>query len=204
MDRVLAKRKGIGTEMLDPGGGLDIECLVAQRLQQLSVTFKMGIGSTIAACVVGCKQRIGSQEPHLAEIGSLLQRRQQRAEAEVVAGSSVASNNASGNGLIGFGAGPRGVDVLLAKTPSALARCGFRVEEAIAAFLAGSALLAVLDCIAREMSSGTGGAFNHRMIASNPGRNCVFSSDVHSSSIPQACPIAVQSRRPLRIGGSFR
>lgn len=67
--------------------------------------------------------------------------------------SAVASNNGSGNGLIGFGAGPRCADVLRAKTPSAASRFGFLVEETGAVFLTASILLIWVYCFAGGASS---------------------------------------------------
>mgnify|MGYP003352234031 CR=1 FL=1 len=45
-----------------------------------------------------------------------------------------------GKGLIAFGAGPRCVDADRVKAPSVAAHCGFLVEDAEAAFLAGAIL----------------------------------------------------------------
>ena len=87
---------------------------------------------------------------------------------------------------------------------SSLRAAVFLVEEAAIVFLTRVPLLVRVDSFAGGASSVAGGAFGHRMIASSAGRNCFFSSAVISSAISHASPIAVQSRRPFRIGGGLR
>lgn len=91
-----------------------------------------------------------------------------------------------GKGLIAFGAGPRCVDADRAKAPSVAAHCGFLVEDAEAAFLAGAILPELTVDFGGRRSSAVGGAPSQRMIASKPGRSCFFSSAVSWASIPRA------------------
>lgn len=91
-----------------------------------------------------------------------------------------------GKGLIAFGAGPRCVDADRVKAPSVAAHCGFLVEDAEAAFLAGAILPELTVDFGGRRSSAVGGAPSQRMIASKPGRSCFFSSAVSWASIPRA------------------
>jgi len=69
---------------------------------------------------------------------------------------------------------------------SVAAHCGFLVEDAEAAFLAGAILPELTVDFGGRRSSAAGGAPSQRMIASRPGRSWLFSSAVNSASIPQA------------------
>lgn len=88
--------------------------------------------------------------------------------------------------------------------PSAVARRGFLVEGAEAAFLVGTILSGLAVGFGGRCSSTAGGPSSHRMIASRPGWSCFFSPAVSSASTSQAWPIAVQSSWPLRSGGDLR
>lgn len=79
-----------------------------------------------------------------------------------------------------------GVDADRAKAPSVAAHCGFLVEDAEAAFLAGAILPELTVDFGGRRSSAVGGAPSQRMIASKPGRSCFFSSAVSWASIPRA------------------
>lgn len=66
--------------------------------------------------------------------------------------------------------------------PSAVARRGFLVEGAEAAFLVGTILSGLAVGFGGRCSSTAGGPSSHRMIASRPGWSCFFSPAVSSAS----------------------